>query len=172
MTSLTSKQSILIKVLVQGKSTFHRQQSDGVNGFTWNKQHCSRLWLQGIHRMSIIQHICCRCLVQIWYLILLMFHSINYQRTILYGIKNMQFMYIMSLVSLHIYVCLLANGNKELHNCIMRLQQRERLVLVGKSQIKYFSTSIFLICMGWLWNSWLDWKKLGLKTDESYKLAR
>lgn len=44
MTSLTSKQSILIKV-VRSKATFHGQQSDGVDGFTWNKQHYSRLSL-------------------------------------------------------------------------------------------------------------------------------
>lgn len=45
MTSLTSKQSILIKVLVQGRATFHRQQSDGVDGLTWDRQHYIRLWL-------------------------------------------------------------------------------------------------------------------------------
>ena len=44
ITSLTSKQPILIKALVQGKTTFHSQQSDGLDEFTWNRQHFSTLW--------------------------------------------------------------------------------------------------------------------------------
>lgn len=75
MTSLTSKQSILFKVPDRGKATFHEQQSDGVDRFTRNKEHHSRLSL--VRYLSCVKYSANLVLILSKDLILLMFQHTN-----------------------------------------------------------------------------------------------
>ena len=119
MTSSTSKQSILIKILVQGETTFHRQQSDGVHGFTDSHETFSisadfDSW--GNHQVSIIRH------TWFWFSAHLIFDISNVlwnplpAFSMVLNQKQNFFVDNMSLVELNVNVCLLENDKNATNN--------------------------------------------------------